>query len=404
MLRAAMTVALVSGVTIGLLVWPSPVGANPIPDAAVYFNVRPAGPPELSCVTDITSCQEMHASTPAQGPVEFQIFIHLMSAIQDSIPILYFRTHLTWPSAWTLDDYCIIADGGQCDELGPQEADLWLEWNCPYPSAMFLAATLVFDVQGFGRLDTGGDCELYVTCAYPYEILVPTAHFGEAGTGCEFTDHPCATNGYHCVPILTGLQVQLTAPEGGTAHAELEFPITGYPYPICEFTVNSEAPWATGYVMSEEYPRGTLYVDADASGLDPGVHESQMQLVYDQVGGWGTLARCLPVTLTVEPASSVEGPHPAAAPPGLHLTGASLSSGPFVFAYECPRAGPVRCAVFDASGREVASLLESEQTAGPHTIIWRATDAEDRRVRPGVYMVRLALAGQVQSSRVVVVR
>jgi hypothetical protein len=397
---------LLSAVTIALLVLPAPAGANPIPDAMVYFNVRPAGPPEDRCVTDITSCWDMHASTPAQGLVEFQIFVNPQRGIHDGIPVWDFWTYLTWPEAWTLVDTCFNADDGALYFQGPGAGYLGCGWDCWVPDSMFLAATLVFDVQGHGRLDTHGDCELGLDCPSHY-VVYPTAHFGEAGTGCEYTEFACATNSYHCVPILTGLQVQLTAPEGGTAHDELPFTIDGYPYPICEFTVNSEAPWATGYVVSEEYSPGVLYVDADASGLEPGVHESEMQLVYDQVGGWGTLARCLPVILTVEPASSVEGPvaaNPPAPPLGLRLTGASPSAGPFVFAYENSAAAPVRCGVFDAAGREVVPLLDGEQPGGHHTITWRATDAEGRRVRPGIYLVRLAVDGQVRSSRVVVVR
>jgi hypothetical protein len=173
--------------------------------------------------------------------------------------------------------------------------------------------------------------------------------------------------------------------------------------------VNSVETWATGYVELEGDPygyHGTLFVDVDASGLEPGVYESEMQVVQGG-GAFGGLARCLPAILTVEPASSVDGPIPpvsSTASLGLRLTGASPSSGPFEFAYESPAPTHVRCGVYDASGREVAPLLDTEQLEGQHTIIWRATDAEGQRVRPGVYLVRLALDGQVRSSRVVVVR
>jgi hypothetical protein len=389
--------------TIALLAWLAPASANPQPDAAVYFNVRPAGPPEERCVTDIRYCEQMHASTPAQGLVEFQVFI---LSWYGGTPVWSFATYLTWPEAWTLVDCCVNADWGGIDPQGPGSGYMGLAWDCWAPDGLFLAATLVFDVQGYGMLDTPGDCELWLDCPQQF-MVVPTAHFGEAGTTCEFTEFACATNGYHCVPILTGLQVQLTAPEGGTVDADLPFTIDGYPYPVCEFTVDSEAPWATGYVVSEEYSHGILHVEADASGLEPGVHESEMQIVYDQVGGWGTLARCVPVILTVEsvpPEGAPFAASPVAVPLGLRLTGASPSSGPFVLAYENPTAAHVRCGVYDASGREVAPLLEGEQAAGRHTITWRATDAEGRRVRPGVYMVRLVLDGQVRSSRVVVVR
>jgi len=386
-----------------LLALPALVAANPVPDAMVFFNVRPAGPPEERCVTDITSCEQMHASTPAQGPVEFQIFLHPLAAIGDGTPLYDMWTYLTWPSSWTLLDACFNTDHSEWYPEGSHDAYLGLGWDCLVPDRMFLAATLVFDVQEFGRLDASGDCQLWIGCPTQTNIY-PSAHFGEAGAGCEYTDFACARTEYHCVPILTGLQVQLTAPAGGAGHAELQFPITGYPYPICDFTVHSNEPWATGYVESHEYSHGTLYVDADASGLTPGVYEAEMQLVYERTGGWGTLARCLPVILTVEPASSVEGSDPAALPLGLRLTSASPSSGPFVFAYGNPAPAHVRCGVFDAAGREVAPLLELAQPAGRRTVTWGATDAEGRRVRPGVYLVRLALDGQVRSTRVVVVR
>jgi hypothetical protein len=391
---------LLFAVTIALLVFPVPASANPLPDAMVSFNVRPAGPPEERCVSDITLCVQMEQSTQEQGLIEFQIFIHPMHG---DTPVRAFQTYLTCPEAWTLVDACSNADDWYFYPEDPGSWYLGCVWDCLVPDGnFFLAATLVFDVQGYGKLDTPGDCELWLDCP-DYFVVNPTAHFGEAGRGCEFTDQPCATWEYFCEPDFGGQQLLLTAPEGGTAHGELAF-TTGMWF-TCEFAVNPDAPWVTGYVEGEYYDL-VLFVDADASGLEPGVHETEMQLVWDD-GQARRLARCVPVILTVEPASSVEGPTPpnsSTASLGLRLAGASPSSGPFVFAYENPKATHVLCGVYDASGREVASLSDADQTGGRHTITWRATDADGRRVRPGVYLVRLALDGQVRSSRAVVVR
>jgi len=75
-----------------------------------------------------------------------------------------------------------------------------------------------------------------------------------------------------------------------------------------------------------------------------------------------------------------------------------------VFTYETITTSHVRCDVYDASGREVARLLDDEQPGGRHTVTWRAADAAGRLVRPGVYMVRLARDEEVRISRVIVVR
>jgi hypothetical protein len=400
--------ALLAAVTLALVILPAPAGANPAPDAIVYFNVKSAGPPEEYCVTDIIYCDDLDQSTEEQGLLEFQLFIEPQQWTHGVIPVWNFTTYLTWPETWALVDICYNAYWGGIDPQGPNSCYMGLVWDCWVPAGMFLAATLVFDVQGYGKLETNGDCELRLDCPQPF-VVYPAAHFGEAGTACEYTDQHCMSWEPVCIPEFQDEQLVLTAPEGGTTHGELDFAVGGYhPWP-CSFNVNSEAPWASGYVELTGDPyvyHGVLFVDADASGLEPGVYESEMQVAYDG-GGTGRTARCVSVILTVEPASSVGGPvaaDPAAAPLGLRLTGASPSSGPFVFAYESPTAAQVRCGVYDASGREVVPLTDGEQPGGPHTITWRATDAEGRRVRPGVYLVRLALDGQVRSSRVVVVR
>jgi len=401
---------LLSIVTITVLVLPAPAGANPMPDAMVYFNVRPAGSPEEYCVTEITQCDDMNQSTEQQGLIEFQIFIDPQQSFHGAIPVPAFAVDLSWPESWILMDYrcCREAIWFNFGPSGSNSQRLEIQWPCTVPDDLFLAATLVFDVQGYGKLDTSGECALWLDC--PAFVVYPTANYAEAGTGCEYTDQPCATHSYRCLPDLAGLQLPMTAPEGGMAHGELEFEIDGYPYPLCDFTANSEAPWATGYVVSDPNLRdAVLFVDADATGLEPGTHESEMQIAYDGFysGAPARSARCLPVILTVEPATSVEDslpPHASAAPLDLRLAGANPSSGPFVFTYETITTSHVRCDVYDASGREVARLLDDEQPGGRHTVTWRAADAAGRLVRPGVYMVRLARDEEVRISRVIVVR
>ncbi len=48
-----------------------------------------------------------------------------------------------------------------------------------------------------------------------------------------------------------------------------------------------------------------------------------------------------------------------------------------------------RLAVYDALGREVAVLVDSEQQAGPHEVVFDGAD-----LAPGTYIVRFAAAGE----------
>jgi len=67
--------------------------------------------------------------------------------------------------------------------------------------------------------------------------------------------------------------------------------------------------------------------------------------------------------------------------------------------FTLPEAGTATLAVFDALGRQVATLAEGPMAAGPHEVRWAAADAA-----PGVYVVRLQAGDRVGTHRVLVVR
>lgn len=73
------------------------------------------------------------------------------------------------------------------------------------------------------------------------------------------------------------------------------------------------------------------------------------------------------------------------------------SRGGATVAFTVPAAGPVRLALVDMLGREVAVLAEGERAAGAHTMTVP-------RVASGVYVVRLAAGGAVRAERLTVVR
>ncbi len=60
--------------------------------------------------------------------------------------------------------------------------------------------------------------------------------------------------------------------------------------------------------------------------------------------------------------------------------------------YALPASGPVRLAVYDALGREVATLVDGVRQAGPHAAVFDGTSLPS-----GVYLYRLEAAGQAKT-------
>ncbi|GAB5537078.1 MAG: hypothetical protein Rubg2KO_33270 [Rubricoccaceae bacterium] len=67
--------------------------------------------------------------------------------------------------------------------------------------------------------------------------------------------------------------------------------------------------------------------------------------------------------------------------------------------FALPEAGPVRLAVYDALGREVAVLVNETHPAGTHRAAF-----DTRSLPAGVYIVRLEASGEVHTQRLTVVR
>jgi len=102
--------------------------------------------------------------------------------------------------------------------------------------------------------------------------------------------------------------------------------------------------------------------------------------------------------------SAVETPEAAAA---LFL--APCAPNPIVargvIRYALPAVGPVRLAMYDVQGRQVAVLVdETEQTAGEHAVTWDGSGASGARVGAGVYFCRMEAAGTTRTERILVAR
>jgi hypothetical protein len=98
--------------------------------------------------------------------------------------------------------------------------------------------------------------------------------------------------------------------------------------------------------------------------------------------------------------TSVAGVEPPLARPELV---AWSQPNPFTLSttvrFRLPAAGPVRLAVYDVTGREVARLLDGTRPAGEHAVVWQPGGTPS-----GVYFVRLESGGRVVTKRCVKLR
>jgi len=74
------------------------------------------------------------------------------------------------------------------------------------------------------------------------------------------------------------------------------------------------------------------------------------------------------------------------------------------FRYAVPGSGPVRLAIYDVAGRRVRLLVNEAKLAGPHQAVWDGRDEFGVPVASGVYFAQLVAAGEVLTSKAVLLR
>jgi hypothetical protein len=72
--------------------------------------------------------------------------------------------------------------------------------------------------------------------------------------------------------------------------------------------------------------------------------------------------------------------------------------------YSLDGAARVRLEVYDASGRAVACMVDRDEAAGSHSVLWDGRDAQGRAAPNGVYFVRIEAGGHAAVQKVVVRR
>lgn len=72
--------------------------------------------------------------------------------------------------------------------------------------------------------------------------------------------------------------------------------------------------------------------------------------------------------------------------------------------FAMPKAGAVRCEVFDVRGRHVRTIAVRAFEAGGHELGWDARDDGARRVQSGLYLVRLEVGERSRTVKIVIAR
>ncbi len=72
--------------------------------------------------------------------------------------------------------------------------------------------------------------------------------------------------------------------------------------------------------------------------------------------------------------------------------------------YALPEAARVELKVYNLLGQEVKTLVDNEQPAGPHQIVWDGTDASGNGVASGIYLYKLKTPTSVETKQMMFVK
>lgn len=164
-----------------------------------------------------------------------------------------------------------------------------------------------------------------------------------------------------------------------------------------QMTLGPLTHWATPSVTRGTTAPGTVSsvpLAITAAGLTPGVYPLTLLLTTSDPS---TPTTSVPLTLTVATtAAETSSPDGALV---LDAPAPNPARGPTTLGFTLAETGPVRLAVIDLLGREVAVVLSGEAAAGRHT-----ARLDPARLAPGVYVVRLSAGTQAAVRRLVIVR
>jgi len=200
---------------------------------------------------------------------------------------------------------------------------------------------------------------------------------------------------------------------------------TADPPPPCVFTVTNvgtsatssaftvtwqSSPAATGRIQWKRYSWenwspspftafGTSH-SRTATGLSAGVtYMYEVQMLCPATGVITTEASG---TITTASGGGGGGKGPLPEQPAIKRLWPSPTSGQTHLLFVLPRAGRVVVDVFDLNGRRVAGVADRTYPAGEFSVEWTGQDASGKRVRAGVYFMRMRADGVERTARVLV--
>lgn len=106
----------------------------------------------------------------------------------------------------------------------------------------------------------------------------------------------------------------------------------------------------------------------------------------------------------IENLAGVEPPVVERGEPALWTAALGEPSGSARVWYALPASGRTTLALYDVRGRRVVTLVDRDEPAGRHELRWDGRDGAGERMSPGVYMLRLGVAGNSASGKLVMVR
>ncbi len=72
--------------------------------------------------------------------------------------------------------------------------------------------------------------------------------------------------------------------------------------------------------------------------------------------------------------------------------------------YQLPASGPVRLDIYNVRGQLVRTLIDAEQEAGYHSVVWNGTDNAGQSVASGIYFYRLSSPAQTLGKRMLLMK
>ena len=109
-----------------------------------------------------------------------------------------------------------------------------------------------------------------------------------------------------------------------------------------------------------------------------------------------------------QPVGVEDGPPPAPPAAPLSASVAPAAPNPFLhstrIAFELPETRAVRVQVFDVAGALQRTLADGPLPPGRHWLDWDGADDTGRRVRAGLYFLRVGLGDLHRSQKIIVLR